>query len=269
MGGFLPPAERKGSALVGMYAALSLLLLAAGERIPTAALRGFGAMVFAPFDRVVLTVDRLAAAWRENQVLHQRIAGLELDNERLRAAGVENDRLRAILGLPPWHGLPMRPAEVLSLAGELLPTSATVSSGRKQGVSEGDVVVTEDGLLGRVTEVYGGLSRVTLITDQNSAVACEVESTSVLGVLRFASIPTPRLVLTGVPLSDTLTLGQRVVTSGMSRRYPRGIRVGTIAHIGRDPGGLTQEVEIATAARLSRLRHVFIMTPQALPEQQP
>ena len=39
MGGFLPPAERRGSALVGLYAALSLLLLLSGDRIPAATLR--------------------------------------------------------------------------------------------------------------------------------------------------------------------------------------------------------------------------------------
>jgi rod shape-determining protein MreC len=108
-----------------------------------------------------------------------------------------------------------------------------------------------------------------LLTDPNSAVACEVESTSVLGVLRFVTLPRPRLVLTGVPLSDTLHAGERVLTSGMSRHYPRGIRVGTITVIGRDAGGLTQEIEVAPAAQLSRVRHVFVMTPPTLPEDAP
>ena len=64
MGGLLPPAERRSSVLVGAYAALSLLLLITGERLPQAALRGVGAWIFGPFDRVVLAVDRASAAWR-------------------------------------------------------------------------------------------------------------------------------------------------------------------------------------------------------------
>jgi len=254
---------------MGLYTALSLLLLIMGDRIPAGALRGLGAYVFAPFDRVVLTADRLAAAWRENQLLHERITRLELENQRLRLAGIENESLRRMLNLPPWHGLPLRPAEVLALGGESVPASATLSAGKKQGVREGDVVVNENGLLGRVTEVWGTLSRAVLLTDANSAVACEVESTGVLGVLRFVTVPHPRLVLTGVPLSDTLRTGQRVLTSGMSRRYPRGIPVGTIVLLGRDAGGLTQEVEVGPAARLSRLRHVFVLSPPQLPEGTP
>lgn len=258
MGGFLPPAERRGSALVGLYAALSLLLLLMGERIPVSGLRAAGAWIFAPFDHVVLLVDRMAAAWRDHRTLHERISRLEIENQRLRISGQENSRLRRMLDLPSWQGLELEPVEVLALAGEPLPNSATLSGGARHGIQEGDVVVTEDGLLGRIGEVYPSLSRATLLTDPNLAVACEIESTAVLGILRFVTVPRPRLVLTGVPLSDTVLVGQRVLTSGMSRRFPRGIPVGTLAAIRRDGGGLTQDVEVRPAARWSRLRHAFV-----------
>jgi cell shape-determining protein MreC len=50
-----------------------------------------------------------------------------------------------------------------------------------------------------------------------------------------------------------------VLSSGLSRRYPRGVPVGVIHKLGRRPDGLTQDVEIASAARLSRLRHGFVL----------
>lgn len=259
MGGFLPPAQRRSGVLLGLYAALSLVLLVTGERIPQATLRGVGALVFAPFDRVVLVVDRVSAAWRENQRLHERITRLELENARLRQAGVENVRLRDSLGLPAYRGLPLRPVEVLALAGEPIPTAATLSAGRGQGVRVGDAVVTSEGLVGRVGEVYPGLARVVLLTDPNSAVACEIESTGVQGVLRFVTTPRPCLLLTGVPFADTVRVGQLVLTSGLSLRYARGLPVGRIERLGRDVSGLTHEIEVAPAARLSRLRHAFVV----------
>ena len=70
MGGLLPPSERRGSALLGLFAVLSLLLLVIGDRLPTSGLRGIGAFLFSPFDRVVLIADRMASSWRENQSLH-------------------------------------------------------------------------------------------------------------------------------------------------------------------------------------------------------
>jgi rod shape-determining protein MreC len=259
MGGFLPSAERRSGALLALYTILSLFLLLAGERIPTAALRGIGAWVFAPFDRIVLSADRMAAAWRENQDLHQRIAELKLENERLVMAGVENQELRRSQSLPLARRFALHPVEILALSGEVLPTSATVSAGRRQGIEQGDPVLTGDGLLGRVGETYEDLSRVTLITDPNSAVACEVESTGVLGVLRLASSPHARLVLANVPLTDTVHVGQRVLTSGYSRHYPRGLAVGRVVRATPDASRLMLEVEVAPAVQLSRLRHAFVI----------
>ena len=269
MGGFLPPAERRSSALLGLYVALSLLLLLIGDRLPQSGPRGVGAWIFAPFDRVVLSLDRAAAAWRDNRELHQRIAELEIENARLRLQGIENDQLREQLGLRAYRNYALKPVEVLALSGEPVPSAATLSAGAHQGVHEGDVVVTRDGLLGRIGESYPGLSRAVLLTDLNSAVACEVESTGVLGVLRFTSTPYPRLVLTGVPLSDTVRVGERVVTSGLSRRYPRAIPVGQVRRVGPDPTGLVQDIEIEPAARVSRIRHAFVIPHPAPAEDQP
>lgn len=259
MGGFLPPGERHSSVLLALYTALSLLLLIFSDRIPTGFLRGAGAWAFAPLDRIVLAVDRIAAAWRENQRLHERITRLEIENIRLRNAGRENDRLRQSLGLPPWAGVSLKPAEILSLSGEPLPAAATLSVGKRQGVQEGDVVVTGDGLLGWIGESYPNFSRVVLLTDPNSAVACEVETTGVLGMLHFMTAPHPRLILTGIPLSDTVRVGELVVTSGMSQRYPRGIPVGVVERVTKNLSGLTHDIDVRPAARMSRLRHGFVI----------
>ena len=274
MAGVLPPAERRSSALVALYAGLSLFLLMVGDRIPQATLRGIGSAMFAPLDRVVIAGDRLAAAWLENQELHTRLARLEIENARLRVQAEENRRLREQLDLPGFRDPTLKPLEVLALSGDRIPSSITLSSGGRGGVKEGDIVVTSEGLVGRVAEVYPFTSRATLLTDPNTAVACEVESTGVLGILRFTATPKPALALTAVPFADTVLVGQRVVTSGLSRRYPRGIPVGRISTTGKDPGGLVQSITVEPAARFTRLRHVFLIpgpaelghAPPAVPE---
>jgi rod shape-determining protein MreC len=266
MGGILPPVERRTSALVALWVVLSLVLLMVGERVPQTLLRGVGATLFAPLDRVVLLSDRLMAAWRENQQLHQRLTELELENARLRDAGRENGRLRAELGLPGAPGLTLMPVELLAMSGEPIPGSATVSAGRDREVGAGDVVVTREGLVGRVTEVYPTTARVAMLTDPNVSVTCEVESTGVLGMVRFVASPRPQLLFTAVPFTDTVRVGERVLTSSVSRRYPRGIPVGRVVRLGTDPDGLMQMIEIEPAARLSRLRQVFIVPgPGAVP----
>lgn len=259
MPGILPPAERRSVVLVATYAALSLLLLVVGDHLPVAWMRGTGAFVFEPFDRLVLTGDRLFAAWRENTALHQRIARLELENQRLRSAGAENRVLRSQLALPEWHGLPLLTVEVLALSGDPSPTAATLSAGEKAGVHVGDALITSDGLVGRVVETWPTLSRASLLTDPNLAVACEVETTGVNGILRFSVSPRPRLLLSAIPLADTVRKGEAVMTSDLSLRFPRGIPVGRVVRIARDASGLMQEVEVEPAAQMARLRHAFVL----------
>lgn len=255
----LPPAERRSVVLVTAYAALSLLLLVVGERIPASWLRGTGAVLFEPFDRAASAFDRIATAWTETSELHERIARLGVENSRLRLMAAENPRLRAQLGLPAWRGLTLRPVEVLALGGgDPMPDAATLSAGRNDGVQVGDAVLTSDGLIGRVTESWPNLSRAMLLTDPNQAVTCEVESTGVHGILRFVAAPRPRLLLSAVAIADTVKVGEWVVTSDLSLRFPRGIPVGTVARIDRDATGLMQEIELTPAARLARLRHAFV-----------
>jgi rod shape-determining protein MreC len=255
----LPPAERRSVVLVTAYAALSLILLVVGERIPAAGLRGAGAALFAPFDRVAGAADRLFNSWQENERLHERVARLEADNARLRLMAAENPHLRDLLGLTAWRGLPLKPVEILALGGgEPLPDAATLSAGKNDGVEVGDAVMTSDGLVGRVTECWPTLSRATLLTDANQAIACEVETTGVNGILRFVPAPRPRLILSAVAIADTVRVGERVVTSDLSLRFPRGIPVGMVTRVDHDATGLMQEIEITPAARLARLRHAFI-----------
>jgi len=255
----LPPAERRSVVLVTVYAALSLVLLVVGERIPAAGLRGVGAALFAPFDRVTGAADRLFNSWNENEHLHERVARLEADNARLRLMAAENPHLREQLGLTAWRELPLKPVEVLALGGgEPLPDAATLSAGKNDGVEVGDAVMTSDGLVGRITESWGTLSRATLLTDVNQAIACEVETTGVNGIVRFVAAPRPRLVLSAVAISDTVRVGERVVTSDLSLKFPRGIPVGTVTRVDHDATGLMQEIEITPAARMARLRHAFV-----------
>jgi len=255
----LPPAERRSVVLVTVYAALSLVLLVVGERIPAAGLRGAGATLFAPFDRVTGAADRLFNSWNENERLHERVARLEADNARLRLMAAENPHLREQLGLTAWRQLPLKPVEVLALAGgEPLPDAATLSAGKNDGVEVGDAVMTSDGLVGRITESWANLSRATLLTDPNQAIACEVETTGVNGIVRFVAAPRPRLILSAVAISDTVRVGERVVTSDLSLKFPRGIPVGTVTRVDHDATGLMQEIEITPAARMARLRHAFV-----------
>jgi rod shape-determining protein MreC len=56
---------------------------------------------------------------------------------------------------------------------------------------------------------------------------------------------------------DDVTSGERVVTSGTDRIFPRDLPVGTITDI--KPGSTFKQVRVRPAANLDRLEEVFVL----------
>jgi len=77
-------------------------------------------------------------------------------------------------------------------------------------------------------------------------------------VLKFRVGADPGLYLTAVPLTDTVKVGERIVTSETSLLFPAGIPVGRFMKVGREPTGLLSAILIEPFAPLSRIREVLV-----------
>lgn len=170
-----------------------------------------------------------SSARAENVRLRREVASLSLarqDSERLE---IENARLRRALGYVSKLSGEWVSAGVLSRGGGAAGCGKTirVDKGTLDGIRVDSVVVVPDGLVGLVTAVTPHTAEVTLVTDPDVKVACEIETGE--------TIP-PRGILSG-GTEDVLVLGHltkmkqvaprvRVLTSGLGGIYPRGLEVG-------------------------------------------
>jgi rod shape-determining protein MreC len=80
----------------------------------------------------------------------------------------------------------------------------------------------------------------------------------------------PLLTMKYVANDDVVNIGDRVVTSGMDRIFPRDLPVGTIAEI--KPGIPFKQLRVKPAASLERLEEVFVlltMKPLELKQESP
>jgi rod shape-determining protein MreC len=204
---------------------------------------------------------RGAAACAENVRLKREIASLALlrgDVEKLEA---ENARLRDALGyVRKTPGLWLA-AGVLSKGGGAAAARDTlrVDKGSLDGIVSGAVVVSPEGLVGRVGAVTAHTSEVMLITDSSVKVACEIET---LDAVR------PRGILLGGD-EEALLIGylrnagevlprSRVLTSGLGGVFPKGLTVGTLIDVRKDGNNLATEGEVQPAVDFSTLEDVFI-----------
>jgi rod shape-determining protein MreC len=204
--------------------------------------------------------ERLA---KENEALRQQYV-------RARLAEQENTRLRALLR---FRSGPRFPEGFEGVAAEVIyrPPGAyaqaiVVAAGREDGVRVDDPVVTASGLVGTVSRVGSNTARVTLLTDDQSAVSATVLGTEAAGVVRRGQGPRAPLRLVRVPKEAVVHVGDTVVTAGWrSRRfsslYPPGIMIGRVTSVGRTDTDLFTQVQLEPFADLSSLEAVLVLVP--------
>ena len=68
-----------------------------------------------------------------------------------------------------------------------------------------------------------------------------------------------------LPLLSSIEVGDRVVTSGLTGEFPKGLMIGTITRVDKVEGELFQSAEILPDVDLSRLEEVLVVTSVMMP----
>ena len=202
----------------------------------------------------------------ENEALRARVARLERDRRRLEAEGLENRRLRSLLGLRERLGAEVVTAEVI--ARDTSPffrvTRIEIDRGSRDRVRAGMPVVSSAGLVGEVRRTFGHYADVQLIVDRASAVDVVIQRTGAFGMLRGTGESDRYMArIENLAREDEVRVGDLVHTSGFGQRFPASILVGRVTRIVRQESGLWQELEVTPAVDFSELDTVLVLTEGA------
>jgi len=121
-------------------------------------------------------------------------------------------------------------------------------------------VITASGIVGRVILSSNFFSIVQLITDSQSAVGVMVESTRRQGIVKGTG--GLDLALDYIDDDNDLKEGDKFLTSGLDRIYPKGLLLGVITTVG-PRRGLIKTVEVRPSADLGRLEEVLCVIDRA------
>ena len=182
---------------------------------------------------------------KENQELRKENRKLLQVKDRAQALEIENRILAQLLNyvIPPEAKFIT--ARVIAEEGDAFSHSLIAYTGDSPDVRKGQVVLSNRGVVGKL------YSKIILITDINSKIPVMVERTRVRGILTGDNTPTPKMVF--IPLEAELTVGDRIVTSGVAGTFPAGLPVGKISSIEKN------NVKIKTFTNLERLEYVKIV----------
>lgn len=199
----------------------------------------------------------------ENAALKARIADMEAELRRSQAANLENERLRAALGLKREHtDYDLLDARIISWSSSNYASAFNLDRGTAQGVENGDCVMTAAGfVVGVVTEAGKYTCAVRTLIDPQAAMGATVQNTELSAVAEgdFSLMREGTLRLSYVFEGARLEPGDTVLTSGAGGVYPPGLVIGRVTDVENEADGFGQFGIVTPSAELHSLTQVFII----------
>jgi rod shape-determining protein MreC len=257
---------------------LLLLALAAGLILAQLGylqpVRDAARTLFAPLQivmsNITIGVGRSAVSLRDVQLLRQRadelraeVNRLSVENARMVEIEQENLRLRQLLNFT--RNNPLYDYRTGAVVGQKIGEDTSnllfaifVDVGARDGVAPGMPVVTDRGLVGRVTRVGPNVAEVIPLIDPASVVSARVLNSRVTGIVR-GSVDAG-LVMERIPQGETLSPGDIVVTSGLGGTYPDKLVIGQVTEVSRRDADMFQTARIRPTVDFGRLETVLVIT---------
>jgi rod shape-determining protein MreC len=253
-------------AVVAGLCLLALILITISFREPTSGplhgVQSAGATVLRPFE---IAAERVAQPFRDAYGYFAGLVHVKAENEKLKrevnqlrqqallgeGARAQNARLREQL---KFIDSPVFPSDYRAVNTRIIGWSnefderVMIAAGRNAGIHQETPVVTSDGLVGSVTQVFGTGALVTLLTDESSAVQARDQETNALGIVRHGQ-GQGSLIVDGVTKDKQVSEGDVIVTAGTrSKQYPSlfpaNIPIGYVVSVGQSDTALVKQIQI-------------------------
>jgi rod shape-determining protein MreC len=223
-----------------------------------------------PFERVAhATTFFLTHGWsdyidlrhvrQQNQQLQQELTRMRIEQAGIAEDALEGRRLQALLGFREKYVASTVPAQVIGTSGSEQSRVLTIDKGSRDGLKPDMAVITPEGIVGKLRDVFPNTAQVLEIDDQTSGAGVLLASTRIRAILRGSL--TGRVTINNLTADSRIKPGETVLTSGGDQIYPRGLPVGTIESIAPDPEHQPYvAIVVRPAVNLSRVEEVLVIT---------
>jgi rod shape-determining protein MreC len=207
---------------------------------------------------------------KQNHALEQTIDRLRMEQAALLEDAKQGQRLQALLGFRERYIYTTVAAQVIGSSGSEQARVFYIDKGSHAGLKPDMAVITGDGIVGKVRDVFPDSAQVLAVNDQTSGAGVILETTRIRGILRGDA--DGQLMIVGILADERIQPGEKVLTAGGDLIFPRGLPVGVVEKVERDPNrDAFIDVMVKPAAHLDRLDEVLVITstqPRFSPQEQ-
>jgi rod shape-determining protein MreC len=196
---------------------------------------------------------------QQDAQLKDEVARLREEEASFVEDAAQGRRLQKLLGFKESYLTSTVAAQVIGTSGTERSYVLYLDKGSEDGLKPEQAVITPDGVVGKIRDVFPHTSQLLLINDPSSGAGVILATTRIRGIVRGTA--EGRVEINNLTADSRIKPGEPVVTSGGDLVFPRGLPVGVIASIAPDP--LHQPytaIVIKTAANLNRLEEVLVIT---------
>ncbi|MBN1550230.1 rod shape-determining protein MreC [bacterium] len=195
----------------------------------------------------------------ENQKLKKDLAQLQAEQmillERIQLA----ERYLTLVQLPSSVTHEKIVADVVHRGSHTWDSILIINKGQNDGVQKYMGVSGQDGVIGQIARVSPNLSKVVTLIHPQSGIAALLQKSRVSGIVNGSG--DGKCILKFASRFDRVILGETVITSGLDDAFPKGLPIGQVIRIDRQPGDIFQTVEILPFSDMSVIEEVVIYKP--------
>ena len=193
----------------------------------------------------------------ENRALKEQLDQMRINDVRLQQDADQARRLQALLGFKEQFIAQTLAAQVIGSSGSEQSRILYIDKGASDGIQPDMAVISPGGIVGKVLRVFHGSAQVLEISDQSSGVGAILEKSRLQGILKGSAAG--EIAMQYVMSDEKVEPGERVLTSGGDRIFPKGLPIGTVTAVnpGRD---LFLNIRVKPTADLARLEEVLVIT---------
>ena len=249
--------------VLSLLVVISLILIFSNDNSQVRFLRAVGVGFVGTIQSGFSAVPNVFQIQKENDFLREK--NIELANEvsALKEAKLENLRLTKSLGLKGKNISGVVTAKIVNKTLVQTRNTITLNVGEADSVRINMPVITDEGLVGRIVAASSNYSLAQILYNRSLNISVKVQRSRVDGILNYDGAG--NLVISNVPKSADVKVGDLIISSEYSNYFPAGIPVGTVIEEG-NLDNLFKKVIIQPSVNFTTLEEVFVL--RHLPEME-